>query len=91
MIDARLQYGPFDGIEGHVHHVPVPLALDVKRCHGCGCGRPVHYLVAHLENVVRHGYARYELVAVDDDGALYRHADTLDPAAECTIEETVNA
>lgn len=89
MIGARLQYGPFDGQTGSVV-VPPPLALDVTRCRGCGCGRPVHYKVAAIEEVAELSYVRYELIAIEDGGvALYRHAETLDPITEQLIAETV--
>lgn len=88
MIDARLQFGPFDGAEGSVV-APLPLALDVCKCHGCGCGRPAHYRVAFIEDPPGRGYSRYELIEITDDGALYRHADTLDPITERVIVETL--
>lgn len=91
MIAARLQYGPFDGHNGQVRSNPLPVALDVTRCQGCGCGRPVHYRVAYVEGLPGKGYSRYELVEVVDDLVLYRHADTLDPATERTITETLRA
>lgn len=90
MIDARLQYGPFDGETGTVH-VPPPLALDVCACRGCGCGRPVHYRVAAIEDVSYPGYSRYELIEIDAGVALYRHADTLDPITERMIAEALVA
>lgn len=90
MIDARLQYGPFDGREGSVH-VPPPLALDVCACRGCGCGRPVHYRLALIEDPPAHGYCRYELIEIVEGVALYRHADTLDPITERTIAESLVA
>lgn len=77
-MDARLQYGPFDGTSGHIAP-PAPGALDVRRCDGCGCGRPLHYLPFTVADPTVKGYVRYNLKRIDDRGALYRYAETLDP------------
>lgn len=89
-MEARLQFGPFDGHDGHVP-IPLPLALDVTRCRGCGCGRPVHYKTAAIDEPAQRGYHRYELIEIVDAAALYRHADTLDPVTEHTIAEAFTA
>lgn len=89
-MDARLQFGPYDGQEGHVR-VPVPLAIDISRCGGCGCGRPFHYKVAAIDEPPARGYYRYELIEIAGGCALYRHADTLDPVTEQTIAEICGA
>lgn len=81
-IPARLQYGPFDGATGHVSDQPVPMALDVRKCPGpaCGCGSAIHYSRRDVAAVTTPGFVRYELVDLEHDQVLYRHADTHDPA-----------
>lgn len=96
MIPARLQYGPYDGNNGHVK-VPPPLALDVTDCRGCGCGKRVHYRVAGIDEISMPGYHRYELIEIgrplskNAGVALYRHSDTLDPSVERAIMESLRA
>jgi hypothetical protein len=90
MIPARLQYGPFDGATGEVHKPP-PTMLDVCSCWGCGCGHAIHYRFGSIDEWTPTGYHRYELLGTDGDGAIYRHAGTLDPFARGAHAQGVSA
>lgn len=84
---ARLQYGPFDGKTGHVDR-PVPAALDVRRCPGCGCGRDLHYRATDMPVPPPPGWSHYELVRIDKAGALYR---SLGPVEDASTPDLLTA